>query len=52
MYTSRGIIAEAVAADPEEFSEAVLGKPNQEYCRWIKDPQKWGGAIELSILAR
>ncbi|BDA47793.1 probable ubiquitin thioesterase OTU1 at C-terminar half [Coccomyxa sp. Obi] len=48
----RQIIAETVAGDPEEYSEAFLGKPNQEYCRWIKDSQKWGGAIELSILAR
>ena len=48
----RRIIAETVAADPEEYSEAVLGKPNAEYCRWIADPQRWGGAIELSILAR
>lgn len=48
----RQIIAETVAGDPEEYSEAFLGKPNQEYCRWIQDSQKWGGAIELSILAR
>ena len=27
------------------------GKPNAEYCRWIQDPQRWGGAIELSILS-
>jgi hypothetical protein len=48
----RRVIAETVAGDPEEYSEAFLGKPNQEYCRWIQDSQKWGGAIELSILAR
>ena len=48
----RQIIAETVAGDPEEYSEAFLGKPNQEYRRWIQDSQKWGGAIELSILAR
>jgi hypothetical protein len=27
------------------------GKPNAEYCRWIQDPQRWGGPIELSILS-
>ncbi|EIE18214.1 OTU-domain-containing protein [Coccomyxa subellipsoidea C-169] len=48
----RRVIAETVAGDPEEYSEAFLGKPNKEYCAWIKDPQKWGGAIELSILSR
>ena len=24
----------------------------EEYARWIRDPEHWGGAIELSILAR
>ena len=48
----RRVIAETGAGDPEEYSEAVLGKPNDEYCRWILDPAHWGGAIELSILAR
>lgn len=48
----RRVIAETVAADPEQYSEAFLGKPNNEYCRWIQDPQNWGGAIELSILSR
>ncbi|PNX54947.1 ubiquitin thioesterase OTU1-like protein, partial [Trifolium pratense] len=35
----------------EKYSEAFLGKPNPEYCNWILDPEKWGGAIEHSILA-
>jgi hypothetical protein len=48
----RRLIAETVAGDPETFSEAFLGKPNAEYCEWILQPSKWGGAIELSILAR
>ncbi len=52
MCAHRRVIAETVAGDPEEYSEAFLGKPNKEYCAWIKDPQKWGGAIELSILSR
>ena len=30
------MIAEAVLADPFEWSEAVLGKEPAEYCRWIK----------------
>lgn len=88
---SRQVVADAVLADPAEWSEAVLGKPPAEYCRWIKastalagccsaaggrgpgarlpaqpaswqaltpwpsvcsqDPLRWGGAIELAILA-
>lgn len=46
----RKIIAECVAADPELYSEAMLGRPNKEYCDWIRKPDSWGGAIELSVL--
>ncbi|KAG7211806.1 hypothetical protein KM043_011037 [Ampulex compressa] len=48
----RKIIATAVAADPEEYSDAFLGRPNAEYCDWILKPESWGGAIELSILSK
>ncbi|CAN0901026.1 OVARIAN TUMOR DOMAIN-containing deubiquitinating enzyme 2 [Linum grandiflorum] len=47
----RQVIAATVASDPVKYNEAFLGKPNQEYCAWILDAEKWGGAIELSILA-
>lgn len=40
-----------MASDPTKYSEAFLGKSNEEYCTWILDSEKWGGAIELSILA-
>lgn len=48
----RQVIADAVLADPFEWNEAVLGKEPADYCRWIREPSKWGGAIELSILSR
>ncbi|XP_052208236.1 OVARIAN TUMOR DOMAIN-containing deubiquitinating enzyme 2 isoform X2 [Diospyros lotus] len=47
----RQVIAATVASDPAQYSKAFLGKPNEEYCAWILDPEKWGGAIELAILA-
>lgn len=47
----RSIIAEHVHNDPETYNEAMLGKPNSEYCEWIKRPESWGGAIEVSILS-
>lgn len=47
----RQLIAETVSKDPENFSEAILGKPNAEYCKWIQDEKSWGGAIELAILS-
>jgi ubiquitin thioesterase OTU1 len=45
------VIAAAVASNKEKYNEAFLGKLNEEYCAWILNPDKWGGAIELSILA-
>lgn len=37
------VIAATVASDPEKYSEAFLGKTNEEYCAWILNPEKWGG---------
>lgn len=48
----RALIARTVSDDPETFTEAWLERPNDEYCAWILDQSKWGGAIELSILAK
>lgn len=48
----REIIAHAVAAEPDEYCEAMLGRPNKDYCEWIMKPNSWGGAIELSILSK
>ncbi|XP_065156449.1 ubiquitin thioesterase Otu1 [Atheta coriaria] len=47
----RNIIAETVSRDPETYSDAILGKANSEYCKWIKDDKSWGGGIEISILS-
>ncbi|GFT00948.1 ubiquitin thioesterase OTU1 [Nephila pilipes] len=47
----RGIIASVVKNNPDKYNDAFLGKPNEEYCAWIRDPNHWGGAIELSILS-
>jgi len=52
MQSLRCIIADAVSGDPATYTEAFLGRPNDEYCIWIKDESSWGGAIELSILSR
>lgn len=47
----RELVAQAVAADPWTYNDAVLGKTNEEYQDWIKRPTSWGGAIELGIFA-
>ena len=40
------VIAAAVASDPVKFNEVFLGKPNEAYCAWILDPEKWGGELQ------
>jgi len=47
----RQMIAETISKDLETFSEAMLGKPNSEYCKWILDDKSWGGAIEIAVLS-
>lgn len=47
----REVIAQTVSNDPQQYSDAFLGKPNAEYCDWIRLPSSWGGAIEVSILS-
>ncbi|XP_021758921.1 uncharacterized protein LOC110723839 [Chenopodium quinoa] len=44
------VIAATVSSDPMKYSEAFLGKTNEEYCAWILDLEKWGGStmVELS----
>ncbi|XP_061689385.1 ubiquitin thioesterase OTU1 isoform X2 [Syngnathoides biaculeatus] len=48
----RGLIAQIVSSDPAAYSEAVLGKSNEDYCAWIRRDDTWGGAIEVSILSK
>ena len=47
----REVIANVVSSDQEKFSEAYLGRANQQYCTWILTKDAWGGAIEVQILA-
>ncbi|KAG2426130.1 hypothetical protein HYH02_014845 [Chlamydomonas schloesseri] len=48
----RRVVADAVRSDPFTFNEGFLGKPLDGYCDWIQQSDKWGGAIELFILAQ
>lgn len=50
--TYRKVIADAVLADPATYTADMLDKPPQEYANWIVNPEKWGGEIELFILAQ
>ncbi|KAF7965264.1 hypothetical protein HWV62_44715, partial [Athelia sp. TMB] len=43
-------VADAIRSDMVTYSEAILGRPRDEYIATILKPASWGGAIELSIL--
>lgn len=47
----RELVANVIASQPEEYNDAILGKPNEEYCKWILKANSWGGAIELAVLS-
>eukprot|EP00045_Choanoeca_perplexa_P001609 m.20883 g.20883 ORF g.20883 m.20883 type:complete len:330 (-) comp11063_c0_seq1:97-1086(-) len=47
----RTTVANTVAADPDTYSEAMLGKPPADYAKWIQRSESWGGGIELAIFA-
>ncbi|KAL5332811.1 hypothetical protein BJX70DRAFT_382915 [Aspergillus crustosus] len=52
MVELRSIVAEEIQKNPGQWSAAILGKPRNDYCRWIKNESSWGGGIELEILSR
>lgn len=45
------MVAEYILARPREYTAAVLGKSPVEYAKWIRQSDKWGGAIELAIFS-
>ncbi|KAG8424256.1 ubiquitin-specific protease otu1 [Metarhizium acridum] len=47
----RQMMAEYITEHPDVYNEAILGCSPVDYCRGIKDPDRWGGGIELSILS-
>ncbi|KAK4058730.1 ubiquitin-specific protease otu1 [Microbotryomycetes sp. JL221] len=48
----RKTVADSIRADPETWSDAMLGRPRDKYIKTILSQDSWGGAIELSILAQ
>ncbi|KAE8450031.1 hypothetical protein EG329_007170 [Mollisiaceae sp. DMI_Dod_QoI] len=52
MTELRSLVAGAIQADPETYSQVVLEQKPDDYCRWIQTPDAWGGFIELGILAK
>ncbi len=50
--TMRQLIASVVSSDKEFYNDVFLGRSNEEYCKWITNPDSWGGGIEVSILSK
>ncbi|TNN12572.1 Ubiquitin thioesterase OTU1 [Schistosoma japonicum] len=48
----RELISGIVLSDPIKYSEAFLGMSNEEYSLQIRQSDKWGGGIEVSILSQ
>jgi len=51
MTELRSEVAQGIQADLDRYNAIVLEKEPDEYCRWIQNPNSWGGAIEIGILA-
>lgn len=48
----RKIVADEIRKDMDTWTEAILGRPRDEYISTILKPASWGGAIELAVLAK
>jgi len=51
MIELRSTVAQGIQADSERFNAVVLEKEPDDYCRWIQNPNSWGGATEIIIIA-
>lgn len=47
----REVIVTYIRNLPDLYSEPILGRSPEDYCKWIAKKDAWGGAIELGILA-
>lgn len=52
MFSLRDAVRDAIIKNPEQYSDAILGKKREVYMSWICQENSWGGAIELDILAK
>lgn len=49
--TLRQKVASYIRTHPEKYDEVVLEMPVEKYCDTITHPDRWGGAIEMSIFS-
>jgi ubiquitin thioesterase OTU1 len=48
----RDAVAETVLVDSDFYSTEVLGQSPENYAAWIRNPEKWGGEIDMNILSK
>ncbi|CCD24316.1 ubiquitin-specific protease OTU1 NDAI_0C06570 [Naumovozyma dairenensis CBS 421] len=48
----RQLCSRVITQDKTTYNDAILGRPNREYCDWILRKDSWGGGIELAILSK
>jgi ubiquitin thioesterase OTU1 len=47
----RNLIAKVILSDPINYNEATLQKSPEEYAKFMKQTNSWGGSVELSIFS-
>lgn len=52
MTELRSVVAQTIQAQKDLYTEGMLEQKPEDYCRWIQNPDSWGGGIELSILSQ
>lgn len=52
MHELRSLVAQGIQSNPDLYSEAVLQKSPDAYCRWIQREDSWGGGIEIGLIAQ
>ncbi|KAF9887130.1 ubiquitin-specific protease otu1 [Aspergillus nanangensis] len=52
MNELRSVVAQTIQEHQDVYTEVVLEKKPDDYCRWIQNEDSWGGAIELGILSK
>ena len=43
----RQLAASSITSEPHKYSDAVLGRPRDEYVQWILKDESWGGECIL-----
>lgn len=51
MTELRSIVTQAIQSQPDVYTEAILEKPPAEYCKWINNPNSWGGYVDIKAIA-